>query len=89
MSPPLNRLQSLITALVIATLFYCSRSFAQPSDLPVKWNPIAFDAPKVHDAEGFQAPGVRGIFYDALPFDGKPTRVFAWLGLPKIEPGKK
>jgi len=39
--------------------------------------------PAVHDATGFQAEGaVRPIFFDALDWEGKPTRVFAWIGLP-------
>ena len=39
--------------------------------------------PAVHEATGFQADGtVRPIFFDALDWAGKPTRVFAWIGLP-------
>ena len=39
--------------------------------------------PVVHDATGFEADGaVRPIFFDALDWEGKPTRVFAWIGLP-------
>jgi len=39
--------------------------------------------PAVHDAAGFQADGaVRPIFFDALDWECKPTRVFAWIGLP-------
>ena len=39
--------------------------------------------PVVHDATGFQADGaVRPLFFDALDWEGKPTRVFAWIGLP-------
>ncbi|NBV49348.1 MAG: dipeptidyl aminopeptidase, partial [Verrucomicrobia bacterium] len=46
-------------------------------------------APKVHEAEGFKPDGtVRAIFYDALPWQGKPTRVFAWVGLPAKRDGK-
>ncbi|MFM9168023.1 MAG: acetylxylan esterase [Verrucomicrobiota bacterium] len=46
-------------------------------------------APKIHEAEGFKADGaIRPIFYDALPYQGKPTRVFAWLGLPAKREGK-
>ena len=46
-------------------------------------------APKVHEAEGFKPDGaVRAIFYDALPWQGKPTRVFAWIGLPAKPVGK-
>ncbi len=46
-------------------------------------------APKVHEAEGFKPEGtVRAIFYDAQPWQGKPTRVFAWIGLPARRTGK-
>jgi cephalosporin-C deacetylase-like acetyl esterase len=46
-------------------------------------------APKTYDAEGFKADGqVRAIFYEALPYQGKPTRVFAWIGLPAKREGK-
>lgn len=51
-------------------------------------------APRVYPAEGFTPqlpePGnIKGIFYEGMPFEGKPTRVFAWLGIPKTEPGQK
>jgi cephalosporin-C deacetylase-like acetyl esterase len=46
-------------------------------------------APKTYDAEGFKPDGtVRAIFYDALPWQGKPTRVFAWIGIPTQRTGK-
>src|SRR5436190_17396401 len=42
-------------------------------------------APKVTAAEGFEVEGLRAITYDGPAYKGKPTRVFAWLGLPKAE----
>ncbi|MGA0134185.1 MAG: acetylxylan esterase [Opitutales bacterium] len=46
-------------------------------------------APKTYEAEGFKPDGtVRAIFYDALNWNGKPTRVFAWIGLPAKREGK-
>ena len=46
-------------------------------------------APKTYDAEGFKPDGqVHAIFYDALPWNGKPARVFAWIGLPAKREGK-
>jgi cephalosporin-C deacetylase-like acetyl esterase len=46
-------------------------------------------APKTYDAEGFKAAGpVHAIFYEALPWNGKPTRAFAWIGLPAKHEGK-
>lgn len=46
-------------------------------------------APAMQPAEGFTGgPGMRAIYYDALPWKGKPTKVFAWLGLPAKVTGK-
>ncbi len=47
--------------------------------------------PAVHAAEGFTAVGgIKPLFYEGLPYQGKPTRVFAWLGLPAPKsPGEK
>jgi len=58
--------------------------------LPVKWDLRALASPpKVTPLAETKEPGVRGIFYDGLPFKGKPTRVFAWLGLPKDAKDRK
>jgi len=45
-------------------------------------------APKQAAAEGFEVEGLKAIYYDGLPWKGKPTRVFAWVGLPKTDAGK-
>jgi dienelactone hydrolase len=55
---------------------------------PVRWNLEALDKPPHFVDAPVTAPGVRGIFYDGLPLAGKPTRVFAWLGLPENAAGK-
>ncbi len=48
-------------------------------------------APAAYPSETIKAtePGIRALFYEGLSYHGKPTRVFAWLGIPKVEPGKK
>ena len=38
--------------------------------------------PKVYTATAPQANSMRAIFYDGLPWKGKPTRVFAFYGVP-------
>jgi dienelactone hydrolase len=38
--------------------------------------------PKAFPAEGFRAEGMRALFYEGEPYRGKPTRVFAWVGIP-------
>jgi dienelactone hydrolase len=45
--------------------------------------------PIVHPAADFAAEGsIRPLFFEGLPWRGKPTRVFAWLGLPAERAGK-
>jgi dienelactone hydrolase len=45
--------------------------------------------PRTFEAEGRAAEGdARAIFFEALPYQGRPTRVFAWLGVPKKRAGK-
>ncbi|GAB6164142.1 hypothetical protein JCM19992_01420 [Thermostilla marina] len=40
--------------------------------------------PAYQPAEGFEStPRLKAIYYDALPWRGKPTKVFAWLGMPQ------
>lgn len=43
--------------------------------------------PPVHPAPGFAGAGVRALFYESVPYRGRPARVFAWLGLPALAPG--
>jgi dienelactone hydrolase len=42
----------------------------------------------VFPAPAFAAPGVQALFYESVPYRGKPTRVFAWMGLPQLAPGE-
>jgi len=54
------------------------------------WDLAAFaKAPQTYPADPIRAEGMKGLFFDGPPYQGKPTRVFAWLGLPKTEPGQK
>jgi dienelactone hydrolase len=50
---------------------------------------LLFRAPRHEPAAGHEEAGVRAIFYDGLPWKGKPTKVFAWIGLPDSKPGEK
>ena len=41
-------------------------------------------APTVRDAGGFASTeDLKAIYFDTLDWKGKPTKVFAWLGIPK------
>jgi cephalosporin-C deacetylase-like acetyl esterase len=48
-----------------------------------------YKTPKTWPAEGFKSDGVQALFYEGEPFKGKPTRVFAWVGLPQAKAGAK
>lgn len=54
------------------------------------WDVAALEkAPKTYPADPLRADGMKGIFFEGLPYQGKPTRVFAWIGMPATEPGKR
>ena len=47
-------------------------------------------SPQTYPAADFsETNGVRALFFDSLPWKGKPTRVFAWVGVPQHKPGEK
>lgn len=47
------------------------------------------DAPSYQPAEGFAKEGnLQAIYFDALEWNGKATKVFAWLGMPDSTEGK-
>lgn len=48
-----------------------------------------FKPPKTYPASEPVAKEVKSIFFDGLPWRGKPTRVFAYVGLPKTAAGEK
>lgn len=46
-------------------------------------------APEWTALERPRSDGVKAVTFRGLPFRGKPTQVFAWLGVPKVKPGEK
>ncbi len=75
-------------ALLVLFLACAMAGAADPPVMP--WNLDALsNAPKEYPAPGFDEKGVRALFYDGLPFNGKPTRVFAWYGVPEGKEGAK
>ncbi|MBR4171250.1 MAG: DUF1573 domain-containing protein [Kiritimatiellae bacterium] len=58
------------------------------SSLP--WNrSVLYRTPRVFPATEYRTNGMETIFYEGEPFKGKPTRVFAYLGMPAVPPGQK
>jgi dienelactone hydrolase len=47
------------------------------------------NAPKTYPANTPVAKDVTSVFYDGLPWHKRPTRVFAYYGLPKVAAGTK
>jgi dienelactone hydrolase len=45
--------------------------------------------PRSWPAEGFSGQDVKAVFYQGLPYQGRETRVFAWIGLPEVPAGTK
>ncbi len=45
--------------------------------------------PNTFEAPGHGATDVKALFYEGLPWKGKPTRVFAYYGQPKVKAGTK
>ena len=43
-------------------------------------------APSVWPAPGFEAEGVRALFFEGPQWRGKPTRAFAYVGVPDVAP---
>ena len=59
-----------------------------PPQIPWDLNTL-FQSPQFQPAAGFDTEGVRGVFFDGLPWKGKPTRVFAFIGMPDYKAGEK
>jgi dienelactone hydrolase len=55
--------------------------FARPVPSPRRWS-AGRNAPGTRPVEGFDADGVRALWIDGPIYRGKPTRFFAWMGMP-------
>jgi dienelactone hydrolase len=47
------------------------------------------EAPAMEEATGFDSSeDLKAIYFEGLDYKGKPTKVFAWLGMPEVKAGK-
>ncbi len=77
------------TLPVLGLVLLCGPALAAGAARP-PWDMEALSkAPESLPAAGFHEEGLSALFFEGLPYQGKPTRVFAWYGVPKGEPGKK
>jgi dienelactone hydrolase len=82
-----TKLQRLVLPLLVLAIFSAPRLRAfEKITLEESWlkAPQTYPVPKE-----LEKTGVKAVFYDGAMFQGKPTRVFAYYGLPRVEPGKK
>lgn len=74
---------------VVAVVLWMG-GWSHAEEVAIPWNLEALSQPPaMHPAEGFEEKGVSAIFFDSVPLEGKPTRVFAWYGLPDPLPEGK
>ncbi len=77
----------LVVAFATPTLAVLS---AEPGRSCPRWDMRSLaDPPRWTSLERPRADGVQAITYAGLPFRGKPTQVFAWLGIPRQTAGQK
>lgn len=57
---------------------------------PSPWNLTKlYKVPASSPAPEHQQPGVESVWIEGLPYNGKPTRMLAYYGVPKLAPGEK
>ncbi|MGI6461899.1 MAG: alpha/beta hydrolase family protein [Candidatus Hydrogenedentales bacterium] len=73
--------------MILAMISICMAAH-DVTPLPVQWDLARLEqVPATYPADGFWAEGVQALFYEGLPFEGRSTRVFAWLGVPERPDG--
>lgn len=89
-------MKPLQVSLSLALLALClsqpvlAQTNGSTSASPCPWDLVALTNPPTWSVlERPASSEVKAITFSGLPFRGKPTRVFAWLGIPKLENGQK
>lgn len=88
----LRQLVSLIKLSLVVTLFLLPTFPVSGQSLTTQGR-VEFDlqsltlTPKVESADQIPSEGLKAIFYEGLPYNGQPTRVFAYYGLPAKSDG--
>ncbi|MCC3375280.1 S9 family peptidase [Cohnella sp. REN36] len=79
-----------IVAVIAATLLIVSQSALGTAPVPGPWErKKLMEIPAYSYAPDYDAAGgVKAIFYEGLPYEGKPTKVFAYVGMPDLHPGE-
>lgn len=72
----------MLVACLLVRIAFAASSAGEPKKVPWDLKRLA-QTPVTHSASFPKAEGISAIFYDGLPWRGKPTRVFTWYGAPK------
>ncbi len=73
----------LVTLLLSLGISAQADPAANRAALHQLYGPTVYQTPTVHPEPDMDKDGIKAIYYDALPYEEKPTRVFAYLGIPK------
>jgi dienelactone hydrolase len=77
-------------SLLLLALVTCVAAAEPARPKPQQWDlAVLGQTPRTYPAPGLEVPDVRSLFYDGPQFQGRPTRVFAYYGAPKVAPGKR
>lgn len=78
------RLQVFIVGLLLSIPACCFASEFDAKRTQVEALGALTEAPACMVAEGFESDEkLKAIYFDALPWQGRDTKVFAWLGMPE------
>ncbi len=77
-----------LQAFLAVALTISGLSAAAPADawktLDITSVPGVFPSDTIRSSD----PRIRALFFEGAPYQGRPTRVFAWLGVPRLAPGE-
>ena len=88
----MTRARFLATGLAFLLMASVSLAAEQerPAYPPPHWDlAVLGKPPATYPAAEPKAKDVKSLYYEGLPFQGKPTRVFAYYGVPKLAAGKR
>ena len=75
--------------LLLCPLVTHANSSEARAELLAQFGEAVYQTPTIHRIPDRDVGPVQAIYYDALDYAGKPTRVFAYLAIPEVADGKK
>jgi len=75
-----------VSLVLFVLMFVAAPALAEEPAVAMQMDKAWLAAPAFKDAPDFKGDDVKAIYFDSLSWQGKPTRVFAWVGMPKPNP---